>query len=247
MKRSRVRAIRLNRTKYLPWLSLIALAFVVIALLWWLKGLGVDVGYLNPARVREYVLSFGLLAPIMYLAIYSQPLVPLPTTIMMATGGLAFGPLWGLVAAMSGATMRGCSQFLVARFFGRGAVRALLCGRTARLNRSIRRNSFKTVLFVRLIPNVPYDMQNYALGCSRVHFGPYVLATFLGIIPGCIAFVYLGYSLTDLAQLWKLILAIILIGGLVWVRRSRKVPWRARRAALAEEPIQVISSPPHAR
>ena len=72
---------------------------------------------------------------------------------------------------------------------------------------------------VRLIPNFPFDMQNYGLGFSQVRFGPFALGTFLGIIPGSFAFVYLGYSLTDLRHAWKIVVAMLLIIGLVFGQR----------------------------
>jgi uncharacterized membrane protein YdjX (TVP38/TMEM64 family) len=56
-------------------------------------------------------------------------------------------------------------------------------------------------------------------------FGPYALATFLGIIPSSFAFAYLGYSVTDPRQLWKFLLAILLVAGLVLAQRA----WSKRR------------------
>jgi uncharacterized membrane protein YdjX (TVP38/TMEM64 family) len=145
---------------------------------------------------------------------------------MTLTGGLAFGPLWGMLAALGAATARACTQFGVARLLGREAVAKLLRGRAAALDQKIGQNSFKTVLLVRLIPNVPFDMQNYGLGFSRARFIPYAVATLLGMIPGCFAFVYLGYSLTDPAQIWKLLVAILLIAGLILLqqRLTRRAP-----------------------
>ena len=97
--------------------------------------------------------------------------------------------------------------------------------RSADLDQKLGENSFKAVLLIRLIPNFPFDVQNYGLGFSRVTFLPYVLASFLGMIPGSFAFVYLGESLTDPKQIWKLVVAILLIVGLMvgtsmWKRRQ---------------------------
>jgi uncharacterized membrane protein YdjX (TVP38/TMEM64 family) len=188
--------------------------FFVVAIVgvnWGLQASGFDVTQLTPERVRAYVLSFGALAPLIYLAVYAQPLVPLPASILTMTGGLAFGPFWGMAAAIVGATVRACGQFLIVRLFGREAVARLLQGRVAALDQKIGEYGFHAVLLIRLIPNVPYDVQNYGLGLSRVAFGPYVLATFLGIMPASFAFVYLGYSLTDPRQIWKLLIGVLLI------------------------------------
>jgi len=198
-----------------------------------LKAVGIDLTQLSPERVRAFVLSFGVWAPLVYFLVYGQPIVPLPASVMSITGGLAFGPLWGTTAALCGATARACSQFAVARMFGREAVAKLLKGKIAALNEKIGTHGFKAVLFIRLIPNVPFDMQNYGLGFSKVRFASYALATFLGIIPGSFAYGYLGYSLTDPKQLWKLGLAVLLIVGLMVMQR-RLTATRSQRSAATE-------------
>ena len=197
---------------------------------WALKLLGVDLSALSPEKIRQTILAFGPWAPVVYLLAYGQPLVPLPASLMTAVGGAAFGKGWGFLAALSGATSRACTQFLVARLLGRDAVSRLLKGQVAQLDQRIGERGFKAVLLIRLIPNLPFDVQNYGLGFSKVRFGPYVLATFLGIIPGSFAFVYLGYSLTDPKQIWKLALAVLLIVGLMLIQRA----WTAKRAPSAQ-------------
>lgn len=185
---------------------------------------GFDVRQVTPERIRAFVLSFGIWAPAIYLLVYGQPVVPLPASVLTITGGLAFGPAWGTLAALVGATIRACTEFLVARLLGREAVAKLLKGRVAALDQRIGEHGFQTVLLIRLIPSLPFDMLNYGLGFSRVRFAPYLVASFLGMIPGSFAYVYLGYSLTDPKQLWKLGLAILFIVGLGFAQRA----WRRR-------------------
>ena len=207
------------------WLQLGAFVLLVVGLIWGLRTLGVDVTKVTPEKVRSFVLSFGMWAPAIYLLTYGQPIVPLPASVMTIAGGLAFGPLWGTLAALAGATTRACTQFGVARWLGREAVAKLLKGRAASLDTALSNNSFKAVLLIRLIPNFPYDVQNYGLGFSQARFAPFALATALGIIPASFAFVYLGYSLTDPAQIWKLLVAILVIVGLMLAQRA----WKPRR------------------
>lgn len=202
------------------WLRLGAFGLVVFGIGWGLKAVGVDLSALTPERVRAFVLGFGVWAPVVYLAAYGQPIVPLPASVMTITGGLAFGPAWGTLAALGGATIRACSQFAVARLLGREAVAKLLQGKVAALDQQIAAHGFKAVLLIRLIPNLPFDVQNYGLGFSTVKFGPYALASFLGMIPGSFAYVYLGYSLTDPKQIWKLLVAVAIVVGLMVAQRT---------------------------
>lgn len=207
------------------WLKLGLLALIAVGIYGIARAAGFDARQITPGKVREFVLSFGIWAPAIYLVIYGQPLVPLPASVMTITGGLAFGPAWGTLAALVGATIRACSEFLVARLLGREAVAKLLKGKIAVLDQRIGEHGFQTVLLIRLIPSLPFDVLNYGLGFSRVRFAPYAVASFFGMIPGSFAYVYLGYSLTDPKQLWKLGLAILLIVGLIFAQRA----WSKRK------------------
>lgn len=209
------------------WIKLAVFAFIVVGLGFILRATGIDVRQVTPERIRGFVLSFGVWAPAVYLLAYGQPIVPLPASVMTITGGIAFGPAWGTAAALTGATIRACSEFLVARLLGREAVSKLLKGKVAKFDQKISENGFKTVLLIRLIPNLPFDVQNYGLGFTRVPFASYALASFIGMGPGAFAYVYFGASLTDPKQIWKLALAILLIVGLMLVTSAIK-----RRATL---------------
>ena len=205
------------------WLKLLLLAVAVIGLLLLLRHLRVDVLHLTPTQIKVFVGGFGVWAPAIFLLIYGQPLVPLPITILTMAAGLLFG-LWGGIAiALTGTVARACSQFTVARLLGRDAVAGFLQKRVQFLEQHIAAQGFKTVLLVRIIPNVPFDMQNYALGFSSVHFSPYAVGTLLGVTPWTVAFVYVGSVLMDARKaplaitLTILLLALPLL--LMWRRR----------------------------
>lgn len=212
------------------WVKLAVVAAILIGLGWGLRLLGIDLTYITPERVRTFVLSFGVWAPTIYLLLYAQPIVPVPASLMTIAAGLAFGSLWGILAGLTGATTRACLQFAIARRLGREMVAKMLKGRIASLDQQIGNNGFRAVLLIRLIPNFPFDIQNYGLGFSRVKFLPFATATFLGMVPGTFAFVYFGYSLTDPKQLWKLLLAIVIVVAIMFLPRL----WKRRLPATPE-------------
>lgn len=212
-----VTELRMNTATWTKWGS----GLLLIAGLWWgVRALGIDLTQVTPERVRGFVLSFGVWAPVIYLLIFAQPLIPLPASIMTAAGGVAFGPWWGTLAAVCGATVRACTQFLIARFVGRGTISKLVKGRVAAINETVGEHGFKVVLLIRLIPNLPFDVQNYTLGVSRVRFAPYATASFLGIAPWSFVYVFFGYSLTDLERFWKLAVVILIIAALLVGQRQ---------------------------
>jgi rhodanese-related sulfurtransferase len=47
---------------------------------------------------------------------------------------------------------------------------------------------------VRLVPLFPFNLSNYALGLTRIPLAHYVLATAVCMLPGAIAFTWLGYA-----------------------------------------------------
>lgn len=186
----------------------------------------IDYRSFTPQHVRDKILSFGVWAPVVYIVFYTvRPLILFPAGLLSITGGLAFGPLFGTIYTVLGGTGCAVAEFFFARTFGRGAVAKLVKGRLAKIDEGIERRGFMTVLWIRLIPNLPYDVQNYSLGLTGVRFRDYFLATAIGIIPGTFGFVYLGYSLTDLRQFWKVLLAVLLILGLVGLQKL----WRRRK------------------
>ena len=202
------------------WLKFGLLCVLIAGIVVGLRLSGVDPTRMTPENVRASVLAYGVWAPLVYLVAYSQPFMWLPASVMTMAGGLAFGPWEGMMAALIGATLRACSQFLMARFLGREAVSKFLKGRMAGLDQRIGERGFTTVLLIRLIPNVPFDLQNYALGFSNVRFWPYAAASLLGILPATMAFAYLGHSLTDFTQLWKILLAVVVLVALMAARRA---------------------------
>jgi len=212
-------------------------AGVIFVILWLAYLLGYDIRTLTPERMKNFVLSYGIWAPAIYLLAYGQPLIPLPASIMTVTAGLAFGPFWGTLGALAGANMRACGQFTIARWLGREAVIKLLHGKVAALDRKIGEHGFSTVFLVRLVPNVPFDMQNYSFGVSKVRFTDFAIATSLALIPGTIALVYLGHSFTDPTNLWKVGLAVLAIIALVfWQRTWKKTHKDIPHIEVTEEP-----------
>lgn len=209
-----------------PW-ARVGIVLLVVGVIWVaLRATDIDLSGYSPERIRDFIQSFGVWAPLVYIGAYAQPIVPLPATVMTTASGLAFPPAIAAVSAITGASLRAYAQFLISRFFGRSAAERLLKGRAETLDRKLGDNAFHSVLFIRLIPNLPYDVQNYGFGLSRIRFTPYAVATTLGILPGSLAFVYLGHSLSEPQHLWKLGAAVAVIVLLVFLQKKfkRKTP-----------------------
>lgn len=173
------------------------LAFVTISIVVFQVA---DLGrYVKPEEIRATIQSAGPMAPLLYLLIYSiAPTFFIPGWIISVAGGLAFGVLWGTVLTVVGATIGATVAFFVARSLGRDFVARLLKGKFAALDDQAAAHGFQVIFFLRLIPLVPFNALDYIAGLSKVGARDYILGTFLGTIPGTLAYVYLGSALTDI-------------------------------------------------
>jgi uncharacterized membrane protein YdjX (TVP38/TMEM64 family) len=166
---------------------------------------------LAPEQLRATVLSYGSLAPILYLLIYSiAPMFFVHGWIITVAGGLAFGAVWGTVLTVVGATVGATLAFIVSRFLGREFVARVLKGKFKSLDDQAAAHGFQVIFFLRLIPLVPFNVLDYVAGISKISLRDYILGTFLGIIPGTFAYVYLGSALTNIYS-WQFASAVGLL------------------------------------
>src|SRR4051794_33380458 len=75
--------------------------------------------HLSPEGIRTWILTFGWAAPALFILLYAvRPLILFPASVLSLAGGLAFGPLWGTVYTIVGATLGAVLAFGLARFLG---------------------------------------------------------------------------------------------------------------------------------
>ena len=157
---------------------------------------------LQEDRLRELIAGYGAWAPLVYMLIYClAPALFLPGLPLGIVGGILFGPFWGVVYTITAATTGACLAFLISRYVARDLIESRLKGpRWQQLSRRVADNGWKMVALTRLIPLFPFNLLNYAFGLTPVRFSHYALATFVFMLPGCIAFITFSSSLLDLLQ-----------------------------------------------
>jgi uncharacterized membrane protein YdjX (TVP38/TMEM64 family) len=139
--------------------------------------------------IKEYVNSFGLFGPIVYMIMFS--VIPSGSIIAIA-GGMAFGMYLGTLYTTLGALLGSTTAFYIARLLGREAVEKILKGKLQRFEEGIEQRGFLIILILRLIPIIPFNVISYGAGLTKVKFVDYIVATMIGIIPGVIVFTNLG-------------------------------------------------------
>ena len=140
--------------------------------------------------------SLGFIATYIVIVALSLP----GGTIATLAGGFLFGLFPGVIYNVVGATLGAGLVFLAARA-GIGAdVSARIEGRggaVARVQASLRQNQWSAMLVMRLVPVVPFFLANLLPAFAGIRFGPFLLTTALGIIPGGLVFTSVGAGLGE--------------------------------------------------
>ena len=155
-------------------------------------------------QVLEYIRTLGIWGPVLYIALYVLATVAfIPGSIITLASGLLFGVVYGSIYVSIGSTIGAGLAFLVGRFFLRGWVQTMVDKQPkfAAIDRAVEREGWKIVLLTRLSPIFPYNVLNYAYGLTRVRFWSYLAASWAGMIPGTVMYVYFGSLAGDLGQL----------------------------------------------
>lgn len=174
-----------------------ALAFVLA--LGWLLPIGEWT-----VTLADRVRGAGAAGVLLFIAVYVAATVAmLPGSVLTLAAGFAYGPIGGLLVASPASVLAATTAFLLGRTALRGWVQRKIAGapRTRALSRAIGRDSFRLILLLRLSPVVPFNILNYALGVSEASLSRYVVASFIGMLPGTWLYVYLGSLATTAAEL----------------------------------------------
>ncbi len=128
----------------------------------------------------------------------------LPGSLLTLAAGFLFGLGYGLVIVSFASTVGATCAFLVGRFLARDWVAAKLRGqpRFAALDTAVGKQGAIVVLLTRLSPIFPFSLLNYGLGLTQVKLVHYVLASWVGMIPGTVLYVYLGSIASNLTSIF---------------------------------------------
>lgn len=144
-------------------------------------------------------------APLVFIGLYIVvAILCLPGSIFTLLSGLIFGVWEGTLYVVIGANAGAFATFLIARSAGRDTIERFLQSRSphgwlGKLDRKIERGGLAVVLWLRLIPVMPYNLLNYAIGLTKVHLRDYLLGNLLGMLPGIFVYVSLGNAASQLS------------------------------------------------
>src|SRR5947208_16042429 len=173
-------------------IRLIALVVFIIALFMAMRFLPVQPWLRD---FNDWIGRMGVAGIFIFIIVYAVATVLLaPGAILTIGAGFAFALWKEFLAVSAGATLGAALAFLVARFIARQKIEAIAKGngKFRKIDNAIGKQGAKLVFLLRLSPVIPFNLSNYLYGLTGVRFWPYVLASWIGMMPGTFLYVYIG-------------------------------------------------------
>jgi uncharacterized membrane protein YdjX (TVP38/TMEM64 family)/rhodanese-related sulfurtransferase len=193
--------------------------------------------HFDAAALQAWVEGAGAAGPLVFMALYALATVLfLPGSVLTLAGGALFGPVWGTLWNLTGATLGASLTFLISRYLGADWVTRRAGPRLQRLNDGVTSEGWRFVAFVRLVPLFPFNLLNYALGLTRIPFVAYVLASWVFMLPGAFAYTWLGFAGREAlgggeGMIRNILIALALLAAVAFlprfVRKLREKPMLA--------------------
>lgn len=142
-----------------------------------------------------WVRHLGVAGAFVFIGVYALAAVLfLPGAIFTIAAGLIYGIAGGTAVALVGATLGAALAFLVGRYLLRKRIESSFKKnkKFEAIDQAIGKQGWKIVGLLRLSPLIPFNVSNYFYGVTSIGFLPYVLASFIGMAPGTLLYVYLG-------------------------------------------------------
>ncbi|GAC1468981.1 MAG: hypothetical protein NVSMB9_12250 [Isosphaeraceae bacterium] len=232
-------------------IRLVSLVVIGVSLL--LIGRRIPVAILALA-LEGWVHGLGAWGPLVFGSVYVVAVVAMmPASVLTLVGAGLFGPVVAMIMVSLASTTGAALAFLIARHLARDLV-AERVGRSPRfeaIDRAIGKEGWKIVALLRLSPAVPFNLQNYLYGLTRIKFWPCVLTSWVAMLPGTLLYVSLGYAgragldaaiggRTRSPAEW----AFLGVGLVATVAVTVYVTRLARKALASVSPIDREESPP---
>lgn len=178
-----------------------------------------DIRLENVPKIKTWVEGFGRIAPFVYIGLYLVSTVFfLPGAPVTILAGFVFGPLWGIFYASVASIISVSVAFLIARYVARDLVEGWVKDNAQfrKIDEQVEEQGWRIVMFTRVVPIFPFNLQNYAYGLTSIRFPIYVLVSAIFMLPGTAVFVQLGGAFVrGEGNIWKTLLYLGIAGVLL--------------------------------
>ena len=214
------RSAREWAVRLLPLMAIAGLAIAFFSL-GWNRYLSMEMIREHGLGLEAYARNHFWIALIAFIAVYAAATastIPGPVFLTLL-GGMMFGPWVGALAQATGATIGSVIIYMVYRTAIGTWLRekfAADAGFMDRLARGVDRNAFVTLFTLRVIPSVPFVLINATAGMIAAPLRPYILATFIGLLPSTFIYTSIGAGLGDMIRGGEHVDLSLLVSRFFW-------------------------------
>lgn len=204
---------------------------VLVAVLVVVLGLGLILGargsaLVDPVGLRTWIAGFGLLAPIVFVALQAGQVLfaPVPGQVLGLVAGYLFGAVLGTVYSVVGATIGSVLAFWLSRRYGRPFVARTVDEETlATFDLTMARRGYLVLFLVFLVPGLPDDLICFVAGLSEMDIWKMTLVSLVGRLPGYFIVAAAGAELAaaDFLQAAAIIAVLVLVSLVGYRYRDR--------------------------
>ena len=157
-------------------------------------------GYISTEGILNLIKQYKVVAPLLFILIYAiGPSLFIPSLPLTLGAGFLWGPLWGVVFSITGSTTGSSVAFLISRYLMADTIKNRFgYEKWTWLKEKVEKHGWKAVAFARLLPVLPFPVLNYMFGVTPIPFLHYLWASFVFMLPACIAYVAFGSSMGEL-------------------------------------------------
>lgn len=154
---------------------------------------------LDIEKIKEYILSFGVLAPLIsfVLMVFQAIVAPLPAFLITFANAALFGWVYGAALSWISAMVGALLCFYIAKFLGRDVVEKLTSKMALEsVDAFFEKHGVYAIVIARLLPFISFDVVSYAAGLTSMRLSSFLLATGVGQLPATLVYSYVGEMLS---------------------------------------------------
>ncbi len=178
-------------------LAVVAIIVVGVVVAWQL-GAFEYISMDNIQTMRSWINGLGWIGPVIYVGLYmASALFFIPGSPLALLAGFVFGPIWGALLAVTGATLGAAAAFLAARYAAREMVAGWMRSnpQLKKIDDGVNEQGWRMLMITRLVPVFPYNVQNFVYGLTKINLLQFVLVSWICMLPGAVAFAFMAGSI----------------------------------------------------
>ncbi|GAB6098200.1 TVP38/TMEM64 family protein [Halanaerocella petrolearia] len=200
--------------------KIVAFVLVIAAVILFVNQMGYMKYFKDPQKLKVAIDGLGAWGPVVFILLWvASAVFLLPGGALGLVGGLLFGPWMGTLYTIFGATIGAVCSFLAGKHVARDMVKGMVENnpKLQKIDKGVEEEGWRFVMLTRLVPVFPYNVQNYVYALTSIDLFSYTLATFVFMLPGCLAFSFAGGAVSSGGSPVKIIAYLAVAGVLLFI------------------------------